>query len=49
MRVHGSRLARGVGPVDLSPSEALRMADEGRESLRRELPPDPEGSRAEGS
>jgi hypothetical protein len=51
VRVHPDRLERGVGPIELSPTEALRLAREGRASLvRRELPPDqgPEGSDADG-
>ncbi|WP_169786679.1 hypothetical protein [Nitriliruptor alkaliphilus] len=36
-----------MGPLELSPTEALRLADEGRTGLsRRELPPD--ASRASG-
>lgn len=48
--VHADRLERGVEPLALSPTEALRLAREGRGSLvRRELPPDtaPEGEDAE--
>lgn len=42
VRVHADRLERRVGPLELSPTEALRLADEGRTGLsRRELPPDP--------
>lgn len=44
VRVHEARLDRRVAPVALSPSEAVRLADEGHGSLpRRGLPPDPEG------
>jgi hypothetical protein len=52
VRVHTERLGRGVGRLELSPTEALRLAREGRGSLvRRELPPDrgSGGSDAEGS
>jgi hypothetical protein len=41
VRVHADRLERRVGPLELSPTEALRLADEGPTGLsRRELPPD---------
>jgi hypothetical protein len=39
--VHEDRLDREVPPLELSPSEALRLAREGRRVLvRRDLPPD---------
>jgi hypothetical protein len=39
--VHPGRLEREVGPLALSPGEALRLAREGRRALvRRSLPPD---------
>lgn len=47
VRVHTDRLGRRVAPMELSPTEALRLADQGRAGLaRRELPPDhgPRGS-----
>ncbi|MTV26493.1 hypothetical protein FTX61_13880 [Nitriliruptoraceae bacterium ZYF776] len=40
VRVHRGRLERGVGPLELSPTEAVRLAEEGPRALRRELPPD---------
>jgi hypothetical protein len=41
IRVHTGRLERQVDPLALSPTEALRLAREGRASLiRRDLPPD---------
>lgn len=41
VRVHEGRLERQVDPLALSPTEALRLAREGRSSLvRRDLPPD---------
>jgi hypothetical protein len=41
VRVHEERLDRRVAPLELSPTEAVRLAREGRGSLvRRELPPD---------
>jgi hypothetical protein len=41
VQVHRARLARQVGRLDLSPTEALRLAEEGRSGLsRRGLPPD---------
>jgi hypothetical protein len=52
VHVHADRLGRGVGRLELSPTEALRLAREGRGSLvRRELPPDqePGGSDADRS
>jgi hypothetical protein len=42
VRVHTGRLERRVGPLELSPTEAVRLATEGRPGLlRRSLPPDP--------
>jgi hypothetical protein len=44
VRVHHDRLDRRVGPLELSPAEALRLADRGPASLaRRRLPPDGAG------
>lgn len=41
VRVHEDRLERGVAPMELSPTEALRLATEGHVGLsRRDLPPD---------
>lgn len=41
VRVHEDRLERGVAPMELSPTEALRLATEGHIGLsRRDLPPD---------
>jgi hypothetical protein len=41
VHVHERRLDRRVGPLELSPGEALRLAGEGRRALvRRSLPPD---------
>jgi hypothetical protein len=43
VRVHERRLERGVAPMELSPTEALRLATEGPTGLsRRDLPPDAE-------
>lgn len=43
IRVHEQRLDRGVAPMELSPTEALRLATEGPTGLsRRDLPPDAE-------
>jgi hypothetical protein len=42
VRVHTARLDRRVGPLELSPTEAVRLATQGRPGLlRRTLPPDP--------
>lgn len=39
-RVHRDRLDRRVTPLELSPTEALKLAEEGRSGLaRRDLPP----------
>jgi hypothetical protein len=41
VRVHEGRLDRRVGPMELSPGEAMRLAGEGPRALvRRRLPPD---------
>jgi hypothetical protein len=41
VRVHEGRLDRRVGPMALSPGEAVRLAGEGPRALvRRRLPPD---------
>lgn len=50
VRVHRGRLERRVAPLELSPTEAVRLAEEGRAGLsRRELPPDVEGDDPGGS
>lgn len=42
VRIHQGRLDRRVAPLELSPTEALRLATEGPRGLsRRQLPPDP--------
>lgn len=49
--IHHRRLERAVPPLDLSPSEAVRLAEGGPDALRRrELPPDatPGGSEERG-
>jgi hypothetical protein len=44
VRVHEGRLDRRVAPMELSPTEALRLANDGPAGLsRRELPPDTSG------
>lgn len=49
VRVHQARLDRRVGPLELSPSEAVRLADQGPRGLaRRALPADEATARPPG-